>query len=164
MKASQGQAIRSGARVGRPGGGAVAAGVVVGALAAAAGPVTADEAGPRYRVADYFPLRADVRYTYDKRTRYRLGRTSEDVLERTPEWIEDERGRVLRLTDSEGEYQDLLLAEGAPSMGGQSMRSQGFVQRFTPHQLPEEVSGIEEGHPQRQRHPQCVQLQRERRQ
>jgi hypothetical protein len=80
-----------------------------------------------YQVDDYLPA-APARHVMRKTVRTNGGR-----VERTELAREVGRGEpgVLRLVDSEGEYQDYVASPGG-AMAGQSMTAQGFVQRYEP--------------------------------
>lgn len=84
-----------------------------------------------YRTARYFPLAVDSTYVYSKRIARRFGGHAEE-LARRPVTRTQEGRPVLRLEDSEGEYQTYTLVDGAPAMGAQSMRAQGFEQSYSP--------------------------------
>lgn len=85
-------------------------------------------AGSSCAVSDYLPQGGPARRTFRKTVRNGL-RTERTELTRTEG--EHESGGV-RVADSEGEYQDYEATEGGPGMRGQSMRAQGFVQRYLP--------------------------------
>lgn len=80
-----------------------------------------------YRVDDYQPA-APARHVMKKTVRGPMGRVERSELAR--EVGRGEAG-VLRIVDSEGEYQDFVATPGG-AMAGQSMTSQGFVQRYEP--------------------------------
>jgi hypothetical protein len=84
--------------------------------------------GPGHRTADYFPLAGARPSVYRKTTSYWRGRERAERLERTPAPLSE----GVRVNDSEGEYQDYGLRGDAPAMEGQSMRAQGFTQRYEP--------------------------------
>jgi hypothetical protein len=83
--------------------------------------------------AAFFPVDAARALVYRKTTERSFGRASVETLDRRP--VPERTVAMvdaLRYDDSEGEYMVLGTRDGAPAMGGQSMRAQGFEQTYDP--------------------------------
>jgi hypothetical protein len=92
-------------------------------------PASADDARSlEYRIDEYLPVGPPRRAVYVKTVQYAPGRTVRSELTRQ---VGQGSGRV-RVTDSDGEYQEYAADAAGPAMAGQSMRAQGFEQRYEP--------------------------------
>ncbi|MEZ6188738.1 MAG: fasciclin domain-containing protein [Planctomycetota bacterium] len=83
----------------------------------------------RFDVGEYFPVAPQRDYVYRRTLTRRGGRSERSQLVREGSPGPD---GLVRFDDNEGEFLLMGSRDGRPVMGGQSMRAQGFEQRYEP--------------------------------